>query len=146
MSWLQMFSSFSGTFVIHKNSLDLSVDMTVQWSRRSTHAKRSMSNRDFYALLFFMPFVMKGWVCSLSGGIYPRPVSHNLAQTWERLKSQELKMLVYSGFSGFVLVLNNFFLMPWIPGLRNKFSSTLFQPPTSGWNQTWSVVHFQHRF
>lgn len=129
---------------IKKKSLDLSVDMTAQWSRWSAHAKRCMSNRDSYAVLLF--YVMKERVFSLSEGIYPRPVSHNLAQTWERLKSEELKTFVHSGFSGFVLVLNNFFLMPWIPGLQNKFSSTLFQPPTSGWNQTWSVVHFQHRF
>lgn len=103
---------------IKKKSLDLSVDMTAQWSRWSAHAKRCMSNRDSYAVLLF--YVMKEQVFSLSEGIYPIPVSHNLAQTWERLKSEELKTFVHSGFSGFVLVLNNFF---WCLGsLASKIS------------------------
>lgn len=105
-----------------KKSLDLSVDTTAQWSRWSTQAKRCVSNRDFYAVLFFMPFVIKEWFFSLSEGIYPRPVSHNLAQTWERLKSEELKMFVHSGFSGFVLVLNKFFFFWCLGSLASKIS------------------------
>lgn len=40
-----------------------------------------MPNRDFYAALLFVAFVVKGQIIFLVWGTYPRSVTHNLAQT-----------------------------------------------------------------
>jgi hypothetical protein len=54
-------------------------------------------------------------------------------------------MFVHSGFFGFVLVLNNSFIVALNPWPQNNFSVTSFQPPTSDWYQTWSEVYLEHK-